>query len=296
MLFRFPSASPETIRTARQDNVAPRRSARGRARRRIGALMAGVALAATTALGSAFTAPEATAAPAGSADAFLKATGQPGPHRIPGHYFTSPGIPQAQRDAAPSVLAGPSMPIYVGNNICTLSVVGYDKAGNKVGITAGHCGGPGAPVVSMDAEKAGQIGTVVRNGYPDVAVIKFNNKVRLTRSYNNVSIGALGGATPASLQQLCKTGVATGVSCGPMLAISGPFLVSHLCGSIGDSGAPIYVGNRLVGIVNGGMANLPSCTTPLQGPLHAPTAGAAWNVIAADLNAAGGVGAGFRLP
>lgn len=270
-------------------------SFRSAIRRRLGALMAGVALATSAVFGSAFTAPEAAAAPAGSADAFLQATGQPGPHRVPGHYFTSPGIPKAQRAAAPSVLAGPSMPIYVGNNICTLGVVGYDKAGNKVGITAGHCGGPGTPVISMDAERAGQIGTVVRNGYPDYAVIKFNNKVRLTRGYNNVHLNALGGSTPGSLQQMCKTGVATGVSCGPMLAISGPFLVSHLCGSMGDSGGPIYVGNRLVGIVNGGVANMPSCTTPLQGPLHAPTAGAAWNVIAADLNAAGGVGAGFRL-
>lgn len=266
-----------------------------RTTRRFAALIAGAALAISATFGATFNAPEASAAPAGSADAFLKATGQPGPHRIPGHYFTSPGIPQAQRAAAPNVLAGPSMPIYVGNNICTLAVVGYDKAGNKVGITAGHCGKPGAPVTSMDSERAGQIGTVVRNGYPDYAVIKFNNKVRLTRSYNNVHLNALGGPTPGSLQQMCKTGVATGTSCGPMLAISGPFLVSHLCGSVGDSGAPIYVGNRLIGIINGGVANLPSCTTPLQGPFHAPTAGAAWIVIAADLNAAGGVGAGFRL-
>lgn len=266
-----------------------------RTTRRFAALIAGAALAISATFGATFNAPEASAAPAGSADAFLKATGQPGPHRIPGHYFTSPGIPQAQRAAAPNVLAGPSMPIYVGNNICTLAVVGYDKAGNKVGITAGHCGKPGAPVTSMDSERAGQIGTVVRNSYPDYAVIKFNNKVRLTHSYNNVHLNALGGPTPGSLQQMCKTGVATGTSCGPMLAISGPFLVSHLCGSVGDSGAPIYVGNRLIGIINGGVANLPSCTTPLQGPFHAPTAGAAWNVIAADLNAAGGVGAGFRL-
>ena len=266
-----------------------------RTTRRFAALIAGAALAISATFGATFNAPEASAAPAGSADAFLKATGQPGPHRIPGHYFTSPGIPQAQRAAAPNVLAGPSMPIYVGNNICTLAVVGYDKAGNKVCITAGHCGKPGAPVTSMDSERAGQIGTVVRNGYPDYAVIKFNNKVRLTRSYNNVHLNALGGPTPGSLQQMCKTGVATGTSCGPMLAISGPFLVSHLCGSVGDSGAPIYVGNRLIGIINGGVANLPSCATPLQGPFHAPTAGAAWNVIAADLNAAGGVGAGFRL-
>ena len=243
-------------------------------------------------------APSASAATGSSqmADQFLKATGQPGPHRVDGHYFTSPGVPAAQKAIAPQTLVGPSTPILVGDSVCTLAVAGFDSHGNKVGVTAAHCGAPGTPVASLDNIKGGQIGTVVRNAFADVSVIKFNPDVQLTRNYGRVAIDRLGGPVPTTGQQICKTGISTGTSCGPMVAVNGPMLVTHLCGSYGDSGAPIYSRGRLVGIVNGGMFKLPSCRTPLQGPLHAPTAGAAWQVIKSDLDSNGGVGAGFRLP
>lgn len=229
-------------------------------------------------------------------DAFLNATGQPGPHRIEGHYFTSPVPPAEQNRIRPQALIGPSTPVFIGQNVCTIAISGIDAQGNKIAITAGHCGNPGDPVLSLDAGEAGKIGTYVRAGYPDYGVIKLRNDVRLSRTYGRVSIAQLGGAIPGTWQPACKTGISTGTSCGPVLAISGPYILAHICGSFGDSGGPLYAGNRLIGIVNGGIANLPSCTTPLQGPFHSPTAGAAWTVIQADLNSQPGPGAGFRLP
>lgn len=256
------------------------------------------ACAAIAGLSFGVAAPSASAATGSSqaADQFLKLTGQPGPHRVKGHYFTSPGVPAAQKAIAPRTLVGPSTPIAVGDSVCTLAVAGVDSHGNKVGITAGHCGNPGAPVMSLDNPKGGKIGTVVRKGVSDVGIIKFNSNVQLTRNYGRVAINQLGGPLPVTGQQICKTGITTGTSCGPMIAMDGPMLVAHFCGSHGDSGAPIYSRGRLVGIVNGGLYNLPSCRTPLQGPFHAPAAGAAWPVIKANLEANGGVGAGFRLP
>ena len=233
--------------------------------------------------------------PAQAWDRFLTATGEPGPHRVAGHYFTSPVPPKAQERIRPTALVGPSTPILVSGNACTIAVAGYDNAGNKVAITAGHCGVPGAAVVSADAGEAGQIGTFVRSGYPDYGVIKLNSNVQLTNTYGAVSIGQLGGPLPGNFGQACKTGISTGTTCGPVLGVSGPYIMAHVCGSHGDSGGPFYRNGRLLGIVNGGIGNLPSCTTPLQGPLHAPTAAAAWSVIKADLDANGGVGAGFRL-
>lgn len=281
--------------------LSPALTRRSRSRRSTmakGAVALATAFAAVTGLSLGAPTPSASAAPGSSqaVDGFLKATGQPGPHRVDGHYFTSPGVPAAQRAIAPKTLLGPSTPILVGDSVCTLAVAGIDKHGNKVGITAAHCGGPGTPVASLDNTKGGRIGTVVRNGFADVSVIKFNPGVQLTRNYGKVAINQLGGRVPATGERICKTGISTGTSCGPMIAIDGPMLVSHLCGSYGDSGAPVYSRGRLVGIVNGGMFNLPSCRTPLQGPLHAPTAGTAWQVIKADLDSNGGVGAGFRLP
>lgn len=229
-------------------------------------------------------------------DDLLNATGEPGPHRVPGHYFTSPQPLQAQLDIAPTALVGPSTPVIVGESVCTLAVTGVDRDGHKVGITAGHCGKAGDPVTSFDLPSTGQIGTFVRAGEPDYGVIEFNDDVQLTRTYNNVTIDQLGGAQPGPFQQLCKTGVTTGTKCGPFLGVSEPFLISHICGSIGDSGGPLYQDRRLVGIVNGGVGQLPSCHTPLQGPIHAPVAGMSWNAIAAGMDKVGGIGAGFALP
>lgn len=229
-------------------------------------------------------------------DELLTATGEPGPHRVPGHYFTSPTAPAEQLDIAPRVLVGPSTPVVVGTSVCTLAVTGVDRDGHKVGITAGHCGKAGDPVASLDLESAGRIGTFVRSGSPDYGVITFHDDVQLTRSYNNVTINQLGGAQPVFGEQLCKTGVTTGTKCGPFLTVSDGFLVSHICASIGDSGGPLYRDERLVGIVNGGLGALPSCHTPVQGPVHAPLAGLSWEVLAADLDRVGGVGAGFVLP
>ena len=239
-----------------------------------------------------------TTFPQGSAqltDQILQATGQPGPHRVPGHYFTSPGVPPEQQAAAPNVIVGPSTPLYVGHSICTAAIAGHDAQGNKIAITAGHCGAPGAPVASMDAIGAGKIGEFVRSGYPDYGVIKLHDDVQVSSSYGNVNITETKTQLPARFQNLCKTGISTGTSCGPFYEVASPYIHAHICGSHGDSGAPLYDGTRLVGIVNGGVGKLPSCTTPLQGPIHAPTAGAAWDVIQADLDAQGGVGAGFHL-
>lgn len=253
------------------------------------------------ATGSLFSATQAAAQPAlpspeQALDGFLTITGQPGPHRVPGHYFTSPTPPKAQDNIRPNALVGPSTPILIGDSLCTVGVAGFDNKGNKVAITAGHCGTPGASVISGDAPEAGNIGKIVRTGNPDYGVIKLNPNVQITRNYGAARINALGGANPAPLEQICKTGISTGTSCGIVGGMSGEYIMAQVCASHGDSGGPVYQNGRLLGIVNGGLGSLPSCVTPLQGPIHAPLVGASWNSIQHSLNAVGSVGAGLRLP
>lgn len=231
---------------------------------------------------------------AGSLDSFLEVTGQPGPHRVLGHYFTSPSVPPEQRATPTRAIVGPSTPIRLGNNICTVAVTGTDARGAKIAITAGHCGGIGQDVSSYDAPAAGSIGTISRVVAGDIAVITLHPHVNITRSYNGVTIDQLGGPQPMPWDTLCKTGITTGTSCGPVLTSGHTQIMTHFCGSFGDSGAPIYAGNRLVGVLNGGVAGVPSCRTPIQGPLHAPGIGTPWGTIAAALND-GGAGSGLRL-
>ncbi|WP_420099637.1 S1 family peptidase [Corynebacterium sp.] len=249
-----------------------------------------------TALAGAAVAPAAQALPTVDrvVDDVLTATGEPGPHRLEGQYFTSPGVPAAAVDARPSILVGPSTPLIVGPSVCTTTAAGYDGAGNAVAVTAGHCGTAGDEVRSADDPEGAVIGTFQRNGAVDNGVILLNDRAQVTSSYNTV-LGSAGGPLPAAGAQVCKTGIATGTSCGPALATSGSGFGVHLCASHGDSGAPVYAGGRLVGLLSGGFAGLPSCRTPLQGPVHSPVLAVTWDAVAAEMNAAGGVGAGFRL-
>ncbi len=228
-------------------------------------------------------------------DTVLNTTGEPGPHRIEGHYFTSPGVPAAAEEARPEVLVGPSTPLIVGPSVCTTAVAGYDAAGNAVAVTAGHCGSPGDEVSSADDPEGTVIGTFERAGAVDNGIILLNENAQVTNSYNGVSINQLGGAAPADFGEVCKTGITTGTSCGPVFATSGAQFATHVCASHGDSGAPVYAGGRLVGVLSGGLSALPTCQHPLQGPLHSPALSTSWDSVGAEMDAAGGVGAGFRL-
>lgn len=217
-------------------------------------------------------------------------------HRVPGSWFHAPDAPGEARagQEAGRALFGPSTPLFIGSDkMCTLAVAGFDAAGNKVGFTAGHCGAVGSQVFSADAPHAGVAGHIVQV-LPelDTAVIQFNDRADLTRSYNGVTITAIGGQAALG-QQLCKQGVATGFTCG----IAWDAYNAQVCAMQGDSGAPMMLGDRLIGVVSGGNPVVPmgSCNTPWQGPLHMPTVSTPIDQIVATLNTQGGTGAGFRL-
>ncbi|WP_297851487.1 S1 family peptidase [uncultured Corynebacterium sp.] len=222
-------------------------------------------------------------------------------HRVPGSWFdaqrANPGAKQAA--ARGRALYGAGAPIYVGMyGMCTVSAVGTDGAGRKVALTAGHCGNIGDPIVASDSFAAGPTGRIVRkNGALDYAVIELGPRADLTASYNGTTIRSTGGAVRTG-DQLCKNGYASGKTCGMVWVAAGPRHQSQVCAMAGDSGAPLYAGTRLVGLINGSSipqaANL-SCSTPLQGPIHAPTVSTSIDAIIRDLNSAPGVGNGFRL-
>lgn len=218
-------------------------------------------------------------------------------HRVPGSWFHAPDIPRESRDHAAEgrALFGPGTPLFIGNDkMCTLAIAGFDRHGNKVGLTAGHCGGVGTPIMSADAPGAGVAGHIVQVvPEKDFALIQFGPNVQLTRSYNGVTINAVGGQA-APLQNLCKKGVATGFTCGPAWDAYN----SQVCAMQGDSGAPMMLGDRLVGVLSGGNPIVPAgaCTTPWQGPLHMPTITTPIDVVLGHLDAQGGTGAGFYLP
>ncbi|APT86379.1 MULTISPECIES: S1 family peptidase [Corynebacterium] len=237
-------------------------------------------------------------------DAFSKvAAGKPGAdfvlHRVPGSYFDAPRIPEESNTAMTQgqSLYGPGTPLYVNDNtMCTLAVAGEDGEGRKVGITAGHCGNIGDDVASADSWHVGPTGTIAaKNEYLDYSVVEFGSQAKVSRSYNGLEVNSFGGQVNPG-EVACKNGVATGTTCGVTYAENSEIQINQVCAMGGDSGAPLYSNGRVVGFITGGIINNFDCRTPWQGAIHSPTTATRADAVLADLNARGGVGAGFRLP
>ncbi|MEJ5920068.1 trypsin [Corynebacterium sp. H78] len=227
-------------------------------------------------------------------------------NRIAGSFFDSPTAPPAATELANQgrVLVGPGTPLLVGygeaEQVCTVTVTGRDNQDRLVGITAGHCGRPGTAVRSMDAIEVGPFGTIERvNDELDYSVIVFDDRAELTADYNNARISQT-GPLPAPGSELCKLGIATGKTCGPAwtsIDVANPKpanIEAQVCASQGDSGAPVFQGETLVGMIRGARLQ-PACVTPLQGALFAPTLVTSIDAIFADINANPGAGQGLRI-
>ena len=203
------------------------------------------------------------------------------------------GVAHAQD---PVTLGGGSGLVVNGEALCTLTTIGSDSRGNLIGFTSAHCGGPGAEVAAEGAENAGVLGTMVAgNDSLDYAVIQFDpQKVRPVNNINGFQIDGL-GPDPMVGDIACKLGRTTGYSCGVTWGPGdepGTF-INQVCGQPGDSGAPVTVNNRLVGMIHGAFSEgLPTCIIKYI-PLHTPAVNMSFNTQLADIVAKNRPGSGF---
>ncbi|MET7767731.1 S1 family peptidase [Nocardia sp. NPDC005366] len=188
----------------------------------------------------------------------------------------------------PPTVGGGSGIVIDQHTTCTLTTVGHDSAGRLVGLTAGHCGEPGAAVSTEADPDYGVVGRFVRTNHElDYAVIEFApDRITPSTRVGNLSIADIGAPTYFPTV-VCKKGRTTGDTCGVTWGdIGGPSdrTWTQLCVLEGDSGAPIVSGATLVGMVNAYYGV--GCFGPEVGTdIHA---------ILADLNAGSEVGAGFQ--
>lgn len=183
-------------------------------------------------------------------------------------------------------MGGGSGIILAGRATCTLTTIGHDRSGSLVGITAGHCGNPGASIVAERFRGAGVIGRMVaKNSALDYAVIEFDpSRVVPVRHIGGTTITRIGA--PVSFPALiCKEGRTTGHTCG--WAYGDVFASNQTWGQVcvaeGDSGGPVTVGTTLVGMINAYLSQ--ACV--------GPSVGTNMNAVLADLRARGGAGAGY---
>lgn len=209
----------------------------------------------------------------------------------------APALNSPVAHAEPPVpLGGGSGIVVNGDTFCTLTTIGTDNRGSLIGFTSAHCGGPGAVVASEAAQDAGPVGTMVAgNDALDYAVIEFDPaKVQPVDTVGGFLIAGL-APDPKFGDIACKLGRTTGSSCG---VTWGPgkepgTIVNQVCGQPGDSGAPVTVDNRLVGMIHGAFSEeLPTCVTQYV-PLHTPAVTMSINAVLADIVAKNRPGSGF---
>ncbi len=135
---------------------------------------------------------------------------------------------------------------------CTLTTIGNAKTGELIGITAGHCGKPGQKVLSETFQSRGQAGTITYSDpKEDVAIIEFDkSRVVPLRTVNGVTINHIDTRPLGFPTVACKQGRTTGNTCGISWFSDGDVHFSQICVIEGDSGSPVVVGDRLVGMVN----------------------------------------------
>jgi hypothetical protein len=135
---------------------------------------------------------------------------------------------------------------------CTLTAIGRDQNNILVGLTAGHCGGGGTPVFAEAAQGLGPIGQITFSHRDlDYAIIRFDSaKVNPVKRVGGVTIRSIRTQAPGFPEIGCKQGRTTANTCGITWFSDGTAHTSQICVVEGDSGSPVVVGDRLVGMVN----------------------------------------------
>ncbi|GAC66328.1 hypothetical protein [Gordonia soli] len=135
---------------------------------------------------------------------------------------------------------------------CTLTTIGRSKTNKLIGITAGHCGKPGQKVYSETFQDRGQAGVITYSASDlDVAIIEFDAaKVVPLRTVRGVTIRTIDTRPIGFPTVACKQGRTTGNTCGLAWFSEGSAHFSQICVIEGDSGSPVVVGDRLIGMVN----------------------------------------------
>ncbi|MCU1645097.1 MAG: hypothetical protein JWN03_5372 [Nocardia sp.] len=212
-------------------------------------------------------------------------------------------VPGAEAQADPgdtqAALGGGSGIVLGRSTKCSLTAIGYDGAGRLVGFTAGHCGAAGAAVSGEQFPDAGVVGRVASSDQQlDYAVIEFDsNAVVPMSSVGGTTIAGLGGV-PSAWDTVCQNGRTSGRACGVVWSSGPGGFIDQACSSYGDSGGPLTVDDRLVGLVSSVLISDTralrfSCTSSAN-PVHSPVVAVSWDAIRSAVDADNGVGAGFQ--
>jgi streptogrisin B len=146
-------------------------------------------------------------------------------------------------------------------------------------ITAGHCT-DGTATWYTGSAMTTAIGPTTGTSFPgdDFGVVRYANSA-VPHPGTIGSVDITGTATAYVGQTVCRRGATTGVRCGRVTALNATvnygggdvvygLIQTNICAEPGDSGGPLYAGDKVIGILSGGSGNCTSGGTTYYQPIQ----------------------------
>ncbi|MFJ2240868.1 S1 family peptidase [Streptomyces sp. NPDC087859] len=146
-------------------------------------------------------------------------------------------------------------------------------------VTAGHCT-DGATTWYTSSAQTTTIGSTTATSFPgnDFGVVRYSNPA-VPHPGTIGSVDITGTATAYVGQAVCRRGATTGVRCGRVTALNATvnyasgyivygLIQTNICAEPGDSGGPLYAGDKVIGILSGGSGNCTSGGTTFYQPIQ----------------------------
>lgn len=148
---------------------------------------------------------------------------------------------------------------------CTVGFNVQDRIGSYYFIGAGHCLGTSTSWYA-DWGRSTYVGPLLSVSFPvnDYAIVRYDNPaVPRPGTVGNQDI--VSAANPSIGMSACHIGMTTGLHCGTVTAVNvtvnypqgtvSGLIRTNICAEPGDSGAPLFAGNRALGVLSGGSGN-----------------------------------------
>ena len=146
-------------------------------------------------------------------------------------------------------------------------------------VTAGHCT-DGATTWYTSSAMTTTIGPTIGTSFPsdDFGVVRYANPA-VSHPGTIGTVDITGTATAYVGQSVCRRGATTGVRCGVVTALNASvnygngaivygLIQTNICAEPGDSGGPLYAGDKVIGILSGGSGNCTSGGTTYYQPIQ----------------------------
>ncbi|MGX1908027.1 S1 family peptidase [Streptomyces phaeochromogenes] len=168
--------------------------------------------------------------------------------------------------------------IYTSSWRCSVGV-NVQSGSTYYFVTAGHCT-DGLPTWYTGSGLTTMVGPTTGTSFPgnDFGVVRYSNPA-VPHPGTIGTVDVTGTATAYVGQSVCRRGATTGVRCGRVTALNATvnygsgdvvygLIQTNICAEPGDSGGPLYAGDKVIGILSGGSGNCTSGGTTFYQPIQ----------------------------